>query len=111
MSNRNEFFQYGQRLTKRIVDKLFEEYDKQHPDDSEFAPFIRRVAEAVEGFLLDEKADSTDAVEAAAEIREYAIGKYVQLCYEHVPEEANAKEDRENFEYLMEHGKWPRGSW
>lgn len=108
MDNRSELSQYGQRLTKLIVDKLFEEYDKQHPDDSEFAPFIRRVTEAIEEFLLAEKADSTDAAEAAEEIKQYAIGKYVQICYEHVPEEANEKEDWENFEYLMEHGKWPR---
>ena len=96
------------RAAKRVVEKVYEWNDEDSLDDSRFAPLVRCIADAVERQALDEGFSRDTAAKATTEIKEFGIQLYVDLCRRNVPDEADEKEDRETFEYLMKHGKWPR---
>ena len=90
-----------------VIGKIFEQYEDLSIDDSDFAPLVRCVGDAAEAHLIDKGVSKAAAARARKTLLDIAVQIYVRLCKEHVPEEANAKEDTENFLYLMKHGRWP----
>jgi hypothetical protein len=81
---------------------MFDYTERVVMDDSEFAPLIGCVADAVEEYCKQEGLSSRDALEAREEIVRFAIGVYVKLCKQHDPEWADEQEDEESFRYLMD---------
>lgn len=95
------------RLAERTVSKMFEKNNEEPLDDSEFIPWIQCVADAVKDEL--QALGYPDATSARDRVVAFAVSKYVALCAENAPEEANAKKDEETFRYLLAHGRWPKG--
>ncbi|XXY48807.1 hypothetical protein WME91_53270 [Sorangium sp. So ce269] len=83
--------EHAVRLAERIVSKMFEKHKEEMLDDSEFVPLVQCVADAVEDEL--NALELPDATSARDRVLAFAVSKYVALCAEQDPDEADAGED------------------